>query len=81
MHVACIAGSQVGNPSASPPPPPPNPPVVDHCCVRCANREDAYHADASDMSCGQAAKDFCDAAGKDRGAVADVFEGTCPDAP
>jgi len=82
MHVACIAGSQVGNPAAGPPPAPPPPnPSPDHCCVRCANRQGAYHADASNMSCAQAAKDFCDAAGKDRGAVADVFEGTCPGAP
>jgi hypothetical protein len=85
MHAECIAGTHVGNPAASPAPPAPTgsptPAPQPHCCTRCANRQDAYHADASKMSCEQAAIDFCDTPGKDRGNVVDVFEGNCPDAP
>jgi hypothetical protein len=76
MHADCIAGSQVESPSVPKPPAP-----ALHCCVRCANREDAYHADTEDVSCAAAAVDFCDAAGKDRGHVDEVFQGDCPDAP
>ncbi len=65
--------------ASSTPPAPPAPAL--HCCVHCSNRKDAYHADASHMSCAEAAADFCSAAGKDRGHVVDVFEGDCPEAP
>jgi hypothetical protein len=80
MHADCIAGSQVGNPSPRVATPTPPPPAL-HCCVLCANRQDAYHADTSSLTCAEAAADFCNAAGKDRGHVEDVFQGDCPDAP
>jgi hypothetical protein len=81
MHAACIAGTHVGNPSPSASVPAPAPAPELHCCVRCANRQDGYRADTSNATCAQAAVDFCDAAGKDRGGVVDVYQGDCPDAP
>lgn len=78
MHAECIAGSQVGDPAGHAAPPPPAEP---DCCVRCANRTDAYRAGASGGSCAKEAAEFCGEVGRDRGAPVDVYDGTCPVAP
>ena len=66
VHRGCV--------SLAPPPAP-----AAHCCALCNERKDAYHADASGVSCSEAADDFCSI--NDRGGVHDWFEGDCPDVP
>jgi hypothetical protein len=72
VHRGCVS-------LAPPPASPPSTPPATHCCALCNDRKDAYHADASGMSCAEAAEGFCSI--NDRGGVHDSFEGDCPDVP